>query len=138
MTSRIEMNQAIIDEFRANAGQVGGYFANIPLVLLHTRGAKSGTERIHPLAYIADGEHVVVTASNGGRDTHPSWYYNILADPNVTVEQGAERYHARAVIAGPAERERLYAKMVARNPGFGDYAQKTSRAIPVVILERTR
>jgi deazaflavin-dependent oxidoreductase (nitroreductase family) len=137
MSSRTERNQAVIDEFRANAGQVGGAFADTPLLLLHTRGAKSGEPRIHPLAYIYDGARVVVTAPNGGRDQHPAWYYNVLADPNVTVEIGSEQFDARAVIAEEPERTRLYATMVERHSGFAAFERATSRAIPVVILERS-
>jgi deazaflavin-dependent oxidoreductase (nitroreductase family) len=136
MTSRIERNQAVIDEFRANGGRVGGAFADTPLLLLHTRGAKSGEPRIHPLAYIQDGDRLVVTAPNGGRDQHPAWYYSVLADPNVVVEVGSEQYRARATIAEEPERTRLYAKMVERHPSFADFERATSRAIPVVIFER--
>jgi deazaflavin-dependent oxidoreductase (nitroreductase family) len=136
MSSRTERNQAIIDEFRANGGRVGGAFADTPLVLLHTRGAKSGAPRIHPLAYITDGDRVVVTAPNGGRDQHPAWYYNVLADPNVIVEIGSAQFRARAVIAEEPERTRLYAKMVERHPGFAEFERNTSRVIPAVILER--
>jgi deazaflavin-dependent oxidoreductase (nitroreductase family) len=137
MSSRTERNQAVIDEFRANGGRVGGAFADTPLLLLHTRGAKSGEPRIHPLAYIHDGARVVVTAPNGGRDQHPAWYYNVLADPNVTVEIGSEQFQARAVIAEEPERARLYTKMAERHADFAAFERATSRAIPVVILERS-
>ena len=137
MSSRVERNQAVIDEFRANRGHLGGAFTDIPLLLLHTRGAKSGAPRIHPLAYVLDGDRVVVTAPNGGRDQHPAWYYNVQADPNVMVELGDTRFHARAVIAEEPERTRLYAKMVERHASFAAFERATSRAIPVVILERS-
>ena len=136
MSSRAERNQAVIDEFRANGGRVGGPFADTPLLLLHTRGAKSGEPRIHPLAYITDGASVIITAPNGGRDQHPAWYHNVLVDPNVAVEIGSERFQARAVIAQEPERTRLYAKMVERHPGFAEFERATSRTIPVVILAR--
>lgn len=136
MTSRAERNQAVIDEFRANGGRVGGAFADTPLLLLHTRGARSGEPRIHPLAYIYDDARIVVTAPNGGRDQHPAWYYNIQEDPNVIVEIGDEQFCARAVIAQEPERTRLYARMVERHSGFAAFEQATSRAIPAVILER--
>jgi deazaflavin-dependent oxidoreductase (nitroreductase family) len=136
MSSRADRNQAVIDEFRANGGRVGGSFADTPLLLLHTRGAKSGEPRIHPLAYITDGASVIVTAPNGGRDQHPAWYHNVLVDPNVTVEIGSERFQARAVIAHEPERTRLYAKMVERHPAFAEFERATSRTIPVVILAR--
>jgi deazaflavin-dependent oxidoreductase (nitroreductase family) len=136
MSSRAERNQAVIDEFRAHEGQVGGAFADTQLLLLHTRGAKSGESRINPLAYFTDGDSVVVTAPNGGRAQHPAWYYNVLADPNVTVEISSERFHARADIVQEPERTRLYSKMIERYPGFADFERATSRKIPVVILAR--
>ena len=136
MSSRTERNQLIIQEFRANGGQVGGAFADTPVLLLHTRGAKSGEPRIHPLAYLTDGDRVVVTAPNGGRDQQPAWYYNVLADPNVTVEIGSAQFPARAVIAEEPERTRLYATMVERQPAFAAFERSTSRRIPVVIPTR--
>src|SRR5581483_11721454 len=123
-------NQAIIAEFRANGGKVGGPFADTPLLLLTTVGAKSGQPRTTPLAYVADGDRLVVTASNGGRDQHPAWYHNVLAQPLVTVELGAERFQARAIVADQTERDHLYARMVARNPGFAEFERSTSRKIP--------
>ena len=136
MSSRAERNQAVIDEFRASGGQVGGAFADTPLLLLHTRGAKSSEPRVHPLAYIADGDSLAVAAPNGGRDQHPGWYHNVLADPNVTVEVGSDRFETLAVIAQEPERTRLYAKIVERHPSFADFERATSRTIPVVILAR--
>ena len=137
MSSYPDFNQRIIAEYRANGGKVGGGFANTPLLLLNTIGAKSGQPRTNPLAYITDGDRIVVIASKGGAHTHPDWYYNVLAHPLVTVELGRERFQARAtVVAEGPERDRLYAKMVERNPGFADYERKTQRKIPAVILER--
>ncbi len=129
-------NQTIIAEFRANGGKVGGMFANTPLLLLTTVGAKSGQPRIAPLAYTTDGDHLVVIASKAGAPTNPDWYHNLVANPTVTVEREDERFQARATIAEGQERERLYDQMVARLPQFGEYQQKTSRQIPVVVLER--
>ena len=134
MSNRTERNQAVIDEFRANGGKVGGGFADTPLLLLHTRGSRSGEPRIHPLAYIADDDRVIICAPNGGRDQHPAWYYNVLADSRVTVEIGSAQLQMRAAIAEEPERTRLYAKMVERNPGFAEFERSTSRRIPVVIL----
>jgi deazaflavin-dependent oxidoreductase (nitroreductase family) len=116
---------------------VGGAFADTPLLLLHTRGAKSGEPRVHPLAYIRDAGRIVVTAPNGGRDQHPAWYYNILADPNVEVEIGGEQFRARAIVAEEPARARRYAKMVEPNASFAEFERGTSRAIPVVILMRS-
>lgn len=135
--SEANFNQQIIAEFRANGGKVGGHFANTPLLLLHTVGAKSGQPRINPLAYVADGDNLVIIASNGGQASNPSWYHNVLANPDVTVEVGTERFAARArAVAAGAERDRLMAKMIERNAGFADYERDSVRTIPAVMLER--
>ena len=137
MSNPNNFNESIIAEFRANGGKVGGYFANTPLLLLHTLGAKSGQPRTNPLAYITDGERFIVIASKGGAPSNPDWYYNVQAQPIVTVEFGNEQFQARAtVVAEGPDRDRLYAKMAERNPGFAAYEQKTTRKIPAVVLER--
>lgn len=136
MSNRSERNQPIIAEFRANAGKVGGQFADTPLLLLNTTGATSRQPRVNPLAYIADGDRLVVFAANGGRDQHPAWYYNVLAHPLVTVELGDQRFQARVLVAEEPVRTRLYATMVEHNPGFAEFEQHTNRKIPAVILER--
>jgi len=138
MSNPNNWNQTIIDEFRANAGQVGGPFAGKTLLLLHTVGAKSGEERINPVACLADGEHLVIFASKAGAPTHPDWYYNILAHPLVTVELGTEQFQAQAEVATEPERTRLYDRMVEVMPGFADYQQKTTRVIPVITLKRQK
>ena len=129
-----ERNMKIIDEFRINEGKVGGNFAGRTLLLLHTKGAKSGQERINPLACVRDGERYVIIASKGGADVNPDWYYNVVANPLVTVEVGTETFQAKATIAEEPERTRLYDKMVEVAPGFGDYRHKTTRVIPVIVL----
>ena len=129
-----EQNKAIIQEFRANGGKVGGYFTNMPLLLLHTTGAKSGQPRINPLAYVKDDDRYVVVASKGGAPSNPDWYYNVVATPEVTVEVGTKQFDATAKAAGEPERTNLFAKMVAKNPGFAEYEANTTRVIPVVIL----
>ena len=134
MSNPNERNMAIIQEFRANAGKVGGPFAGKSLLLLHTIGAKSGQPRINPVACIRDGDRLVVIASKGGAPTNPDWYYNILANPLVSVETGTEQFQARASIAVEPERTRLYNQMVEMMPGFAEYQRKTTRVIPVVIL----
>jgi deazaflavin-dependent oxidoreductase (nitroreductase family) len=131
-------NQVIIYEFRANSGQVGGPFAGKTLLLLHTVGAKSGEERINPVAYVADGDRLVIIASKGGAPTNPDWYYNLLAHPLVTVEVGAEQFQVKAAIASEPERTRLFNQMVEMMPGFADYQRKTTRVIPVIILTRVK
>jgi len=131
---RINRNQKIIDEFRANDGKVGGRFEGKTLLLLHTTGAKTGKERVNPVAYVRDGERYVVIASKGGAPTNPGWYYNILAHPRLTVEAGTETFQVDAKVAEEPERTRLYNKMVELMPGFDDYRRKTERVIPVVKL----
>lgn len=134
MSERNEHNQRIINEFRANGGKVGGGFEGKTLLLLHTKGAKSGQERINPTAYVRDGDRLVVIASKGGAPTNPDWYYNLLENPLVTVEVGTENFQARAAVADEPERSRLYEKMVEMMPGFDEYRRKTTRKIPVITL----
>jgi deazaflavin-dependent oxidoreductase (nitroreductase family) len=134
MSEANERNKRIIDEFRANGGKVGGHFEGKSLLLLHTKGAKSRQERINPVACIKDGDRLVVIASKGGASTHPDWYHNLLADPQVSVEVGTEKFQAYAEVSAEPERTRLYNKMVEVMPGFDDYRRKTTRVIPVIVL----
>ncbi len=138
MSNPNNWNQAIIDEFRANSGKVGGPFEGKTLLLLHTVGAKSGQERINPVACTVDGDRLVIIASKGGAPTNPDWYYNVLAHPLVTVEVGIEKFQAKAEVAPEPERTRLFNKMVEMMPGFADYQQKTTRVIPVITLTRVK
>jgi deazaflavin-dependent oxidoreductase (nitroreductase family) len=131
-----DWNKAIIEEFRANKGKVGGNFAGTKLLLLHTKGAKSGVERINPVAYFIDDNRYVIIASKGGANTNPDWYHNLLANPDVSVEIGTEQFQATAAPTSEPERTRLYEKMESINPGFSAYKQKTSRVIPVITLTR--
>jgi deazaflavin-dependent oxidoreductase (nitroreductase family) len=124
-----EYNKAIIEEFRANGGKDG-------VLLLHTTGAKSGQPRTNPLAYLADGERLVVVASKAGAPTNPDWYYNIVANPQVIVEVGSEQFHARATIAAEPERTQLYKQTTTLNPINAEYQRKTTRVIPVIIFTR--
>jgi deazaflavin-dependent oxidoreductase (nitroreductase family) len=133
-----ERNMGIINEFRANAGKVGGHFEGRSLLLLHTTGAKSGEERINPVACVRDGDRLVIIASKGGAPTNPDWYYNIKAHPLVTLETGTEKFEACAEIAKEPERSRLYSQMVAMMPGFAEYQLKTTRVIPVIVLTRVK
>ena len=133
-----DWNQQIIEEFRANEGRVGGNFEGRTLLLLHHTGAKSGTERINPLAYqrLSD-DSVAIFASKSGAPTTPDWFYNLVAHPDVKVEIGTESYSARVRVAEGAEREPIWEKQKADWPGFAEYEEKTQgiREIPVVILE---
>lgn len=133
MTGPTNYNQVVIDTFRANSGKVQG---PNQLILLTTTGAKSGQPRTTPIAYSTDGDRLVIAASKGGAPTNPDWYYNLLANPIVTVELGTEKFQALATVADEPERERLYARHAELMPGFADYLKKTSRKIPVVLLER--
>ncbi|MEV0380747.1 nitroreductase family deazaflavin-dependent oxidoreductase [Nonomuraea sp. NPDC050643] len=132
-----EFNQQVIDEFRANEGQVGGMFEGAPLVLLTTKGAKSGRQTTTPVMYVEDGDRYVIIASNGGADHHPAWYHNLRATPEGMAEVGTETFEVEAVFVEGEERDRLYARMVAQAPGFAEYEAKTTRRIPVVALLRT-
>jgi deazaflavin-dependent oxidoreductase (nitroreductase family) len=131
-----DYNKTIIEEFRANDGKVGGQFEGALLLLLTTKGAKSGLMRTNPLAYLADGADFVVVASYAGAATSPPWYHNLLANPDVEVEAGAERVAARAEVVEEPERSALYEKMESVMPAFSEYRSKTTRIIPVVKLIR--
>jgi deazaflavin-dependent oxidoreductase (nitroreductase family) len=135
MADREDRNAGIIQEFRANHGKVGGYFEGRPLLLLTARGAKSGAERTTPLAYLADGERFVIFATKGGAPTNPDWYYNLAANPDVTIEVGDRRLPARARVTTEPERTELYRRQAERWPAFAEYPTKTSRSIPVIVLE---
>jgi deazaflavin-dependent oxidoreductase (nitroreductase family) len=128
------MNQKIIEEFRANDGKVGGFFANNTLLLLHTTGARSGKERVNPLATFEDGDRLVIVASKGGAPAHPDWYYNVLANPIVDVEYGTESFKAQATVTEEPERTRLYEIMETKLSSFTEYKEKSGRVIPVVTL----
>lgn len=130
-----DFNQQIIDEFRANAGHVGGMFDGSRLLLLHTTGAKTGRSRVNPLAYRRDGDRLVVFGSKGGAPTNPDWYHNLRANPRATVEVGTERFDVDASVATGNERERIWRQQREEVSAFAEYEKKTDRAIPVVILE---
>ncbi len=131
-----EWNDKIIEEFRANAGRVGGNFEGAPLLLLHSTGAKSGRERISPMMYRKVGDAWAVFASKAGADTNPDWYHNLLANPRAEIEVGTDRVDVTARTATDDEREPIWSAQKADYNGFAGYEQKTSRQIPVVILEQ--
>jgi deazaflavin-dependent oxidoreductase (nitroreductase family) len=114
---------------------VGGPFAGAPLLLLHTTGAKTGSERVNPVMYLADGDRLVVFASKAGAVTNPDWFHNLRADPRVTVEVGTKTRTVVARVAEGDELERLWDAQKRAWPGFAGYEGKTTRQIPVVILE---
>ena len=131
-----DFNQRLIDEFRANGGKVGGPFADQPLLLLTTTGAKSGQRRTMPLVYSTDGDRIVIIASNGGAATNPAWYHNLRANRVVTVELPGDTFDAHATEALDDERRRLFNQQAALMSGFADYQRHTTREISVVVLER--
>jgi deazaflavin-dependent oxidoreductase (nitroreductase family) len=131
-----DFNASVIAEFRAHGGRVGGPFEGAPLLLLTSTGAKSGEERTTPVMYLPDGERMVIFASKAGAPTNPAWYHNLVANPTATVELGTESFQATARVASGEERAELYNRQAELRPQFADYAEKTTREIPVVVLER--
>lgn len=134
MAEQSNWNQRIIDEFRANAGAVGGQFEAAPLLLLHSRGARSGLERTTPMMYQALGDDMAVFASKAGAPTNPDWFHNLVANPNATVEVGTKTVAVTARVAEADERASIWERQKRAFPGFADYESKTTRTIPVVIL----
>ncbi len=131
-------NDQIVEEFRKNKGKVGGPFESAPMLLLHTKGAKSGEERVHPLMYQAVGDNYAIFASKGGAPTNPAWYHNLKANPVATIEIGTETQSVKAHEVTGAERDPIWTTQKERYPGFADYERKTTREIPVLILEPER
>ena len=132
--SRADFNTQVISEFRDNAGQVGGMFEGRTMLLLHHTGAKSGAERVAPLVYLPDGDRYVIFASKGGAPENPAWYHNLKAKPETKIEVGDESVEVEVQEASGDERDRLYEAQVAVMPQFAEYAEKTDRQIPVLVL----
>jgi len=135
MAEANDWNSKIIEEFRANGGQVGGPFEGATLLLLHTTGARSGQERVNPVMYRKVGGSYAVFASKAGAPTNPDWYHNLRAHPRVKAEIGTSSVELTARVAEGEERERIWSVHKQENPGFAEYERKTSRQIPVVILD---
>ena len=131
-----ELNQSVIKEFRANQGKVSGPMEDMPILLLTMTGAKTGRTLVRPLCYSRDGDDIVIIASYGGAPRNPPWYYNLVANPDVTVEVGAEKFRARAKQVYGPERDRLFDAQARLMPFFTDYQKKTQRKIPVLTLTR--
>jgi deazaflavin-dependent oxidoreductase (nitroreductase family) len=129
-----EFNRGVIEEFRANDGKVGGPFEGAPVLLLTAVGAKSGERRTTPVMYLPDGERMVIFASKAGAPTNPGWYHNLVANPSATVEVGPHTVEVDALVTSGEERDRLFHQQAGLYPQFADYAQKTTRQIPVVAL----
>jgi deazaflavin-dependent oxidoreductase (nitroreductase family) len=136
-TSPAAFNAGIVEEFRARGGHVSGPLADTPLILVHHIGARSGIERVVPLAYLPrpDGQFVII-ASHGGSPRHPAWYYNLKANPKITVEVGAETFRVTAQELDTAARTAAWPTIVDRVPAAGEYQNMTTRTIPVFILTR--
>jgi deazaflavin-dependent oxidoreductase (nitroreductase family) len=131
-----DWNKSIIEEFRANGGKVGGPFEGGHLLLLTTTGIRSGQPHTTPLAYLPDRDRLIIIASAAGAPKHPAWYHNLVAHPKATVEVGTETFEVTATITTGEERERLWAKTIKQSPGFADYQTKTTRQLPVILLQR--
>ena len=136
MSETNDFNSQVIAEFRANGGAVGGPFEGTRILLLTTTGAKSGLERVNPVVCREEGDDVYVFASKAGAPTDPDWYHNLVANPEVGVELGADRFAARAVVLEGSERDRVYAAHAEQFPTFAEYQAGTDRVIPVVRLDR--
>ena len=134
-TTPNDFNAEVIEEFRAKGGTAGGMFEGKPLLLLHNVGAKSGTEFVTPLVYLADGDNWVIFASKGGAPNNPGWYHNLKAQPEVSIEIGSDTVDVTAEEATGDERDRLYSNQEEQQPQFAEYAQKTDRKIPVIVLK---
>jgi len=133
-----DYNAQTIAEFRKNHGKVGGYFEGAPLLLFHSIGKRSGKTRVNPMMYLKDGERYLVFASKGGADTHPDWFLNLKAHPDVQIEVGDEKIDVHAEeIKGP-EHDTFYARQAKLYPGFAEYQRKTKRIIPVVALAKRK
>lgn len=137
MSSFHDFNRSLIEDLRAHGGTAtDGPFKGRDVLILTTKGAKSGEPRENPLVFTRDGDRLVVIASKGGAPTHPSWFHNLSRHAEVTVEVGGEKFKARAHVAEGDEYDRLYKQHADLNPTFYEYRQRTSRRIPVVVLER--
>lgn len=135
MSTTNDWNDKIIEEFRANEGRVGGNFAGAPLLLLHSTGARTGTERVTPMMYRAVSGAYAVFASKAGAPTNPAWFHNLVANPGATVEVGTRHLAVTARVATGEERSTIWEQQKSHYPGFADYEGRTTREIPVVILD---
>jgi len=136
-TAASDFNAKIIEEFRSNEGRVGGFLAGTPMILIHHIGAKSGIERVSPLACSPQGDgRFAIVAASGGSPTHPDWYYNLKASPRITVEVGTQTFTVLAEELDDAARAELWPKLVAESPAVGEHQTRTTRQIPVFMLTR--
>ncbi len=138
MSNRDDLNQQVITEFRANGGKVGGRHTGAPILLLHSTGARTGQTRVNPVMFQAVGDSFAIFATKGGAPTNPDWYHNLVANPRATVEIGTETIEVTARTARSDEREPIWTCQKERYPVFAEYERRTSRQIPVMILERAK
>jgi deazaflavin-dependent oxidoreductase (nitroreductase family) len=137
VTDYADFNGKIIAEFRAAGGKVGGRFAGRDILLLHHTGARTGAERVSPLAYQQVGESFAVFGSKAGAPVNPGWYHNLLAHPETTIEVGTDTLRVRARVAEPAERDVIWERQIQRAPHFAEYERTAApREIPVIVLDR--
>ena len=129
-------NDEIVDEFRSNGGKVGGQFAGADLLLLHATGAKSGKQRVSPLAYFDIDGKLIIIGSFAGADFDPAWVHNLRANPQARIEVGTDSFDVTARELPSTEREELFPMITAAAPGFAEYQAKTSRVIPLFELRR--
>lgn len=129
-----DWNAGVIEEFRANDGKIGGFFADKTVLILHSTGARTGLQRVTPLVYRREGDRVFVFATKGGSPSHPDWYHNLMANPTVSVEIGADTSSARAVEIVGDERNAIYSRAATDIPNFAEYQAATQRLIPVIEL----
>ena len=134
MTDVNEFNRHNIEEFRGNHGRLGGPFDGTPVLLLHTTGARSGQERVHPLIYLDDDGRYLLFASAGGVDSSPAWYWNLVANPDASIEVGDQHLDVHTVELSGKERDAKYAEQARRYPQYADYQRNTTRTIPVLAL----
>jgi deazaflavin-dependent oxidoreductase (nitroreductase family) len=132
----VDFQQQVIAEFRANSGRVGGPFEGARLLLLTTTGARSGAPHTVPLAYLPDGGHqFLVIGSAGGSPRHPAWFHNLVANPQVTVEDGVFLTDAVAAVLQGADRDHAFARAVETDPGWAEYEKRSGRTLPVVAVQ---
>ncbi len=134
MSEYADWNAQIIEEFRANGGHCGGNFEGAPMLILHSTGAKSGQERVAPMMYQAVGDAYAIFASKAGAPDNPDWYHNLRANPDASIEVGADTLAVRAEVLAGEERSTIWETQKERYPGFAGYEEKTDREIPVVLL----
>lgn len=131
-----DLNRGVIAEFRENEGRIGGRFEDVPMLLLHSVGARSGAERINPIVYQALDDNFAVFASLAGAPTNPAWFHNLVANPEVTIEVGTDTIDVTARVTSDEEREPIWQRQKAAYSAFVEYEKSTTRQIPVIILER--